>query len=335
MAALTGLLVGHLRVRTRGGLLGRDLAAAHRAREWLADAARDTRVPDRAVLVVRALSCAVGSGPEGLRGALDDARRGAARPYLDAGVSGDVVLFADEVELAVCLLRDLAAGAPPRWYWECLLPARGAAPVDRHALACVKQARWLPAAVAVLGPATAEQAAAAVGPRWCAAMLSALVEAYPAPHLPGLPAGPPLPTGGFARRFVDVALAVHRRPAAGVPPAGPAAAGVAGVHVSRPVGARRAGAAATASRPGPPPVRPDTPALDPADPGPITGPSRPVPPRPPAAGSSGGPAAPGPETPDTHRLRARPGRPELPAPGIPGPDGGTAPGRRRRPVRTR
>ncbi|KQW48928.1 hypothetical protein ASC77_09420 [Nocardioides sp. Root1257] len=122
------------------------------------------RLPDEpGLLVIRHLEVLPGSDSAG-RDRVETLRRTARRPALEPVPPGaSAVWFADEVELLVCLSDDLARGrAREHWWWRGRV--RRAAGSDAEVLetAWLRDARWVPAAVAALHRVTPARAAAAV-----------------------------------------------------------------------------------------------------------------------------------------------------------------------------
>jgi hypothetical protein len=79
---------------------------------------------------------------------LAELARCAVRPAQEPGATGDVVLFADDREMLLCLARDLARGlVTDRWWWRILLREE---PTRRLCTAWRERPEWVPPAIDVL-----------------------------------------------------------------------------------------------------------------------------------------------------------------------------------------
>jgi hypothetical protein len=208
-------------------------------------------LPAQAVVVVRRLVAGVPghNGRGGENGAFgrrvsEALRRQAGtarRPWLHTDVMADAVWFADEAELAACLVRDWLRGAvAERWWWRGVLGdasaetwlrahvlARGEVLVP--VLALLAQRRNAVAWAARLSEPEAEWAAATVVRAYALAPLDEVREPAPGPRAAPRDAPGPCPValarvlcavpearaptlGAPQRRLVAVALAVAREP---------------------------------------------------------------------------------------------------------------------------
>jgi hypothetical protein len=167
-------------------------------------------LPPAAVLVVRSLRdplpgrlharrASLRAPPEwerAVRGALADRLRGAARPVRGTVTEGaGAVLFADQAELLAAFARDAAAGAAARrWWWAALLRGLPGGDIARLVALCVREARYVPAALAHLSAwGEAERVLAALPADGATRILAATARAWEVPALLAAFAGAPLP----------------------------------------------------------------------------------------------------------------------------------------------
>jgi hypothetical protein len=179
---------------------------------------RPPGLPHAAILCVRRLHDPLpggvgldGSAPpeawqEAVRRALAHLAAAAARPAAGPVHAGaPAVLFADRVELLVCLARDTCAHTlAERWWWRLILGSALASPAS----AWRETPAATPAALAQLGPADAARFLAALPDTEVAALTAGLAAAFGLPASAGAPAHP---------RPGPLAEAAARRPPAPIP----------------------------------------------------------------------------------------------------------------------
>jgi hypothetical protein len=164
-------------------------------------------MPPAAVLVVRRLAdpaptrigeadAAVASvqWERAVQGALSRCYRQAVRPAAGpVPASAPAVLFLDPAELLACLARDALSGVvADAWWWRAWLRATGRSTHERLLETWIREARHVPAAMAVLQTCgLASRLAGALSPREARTLFIAVTEAY---DVPGLAAPAPADT---------------------------------------------------------------------------------------------------------------------------------------------
>lgn len=203
------ITIAHLAIRYRGADLSPSALRLRTERSLRGLDLHPRGLPPGAVLLVRELhspepltlatlgQTARTVWTDRLRDQLSTLAASAARPA-SGSVAGDAVcvLFADPAELLACLTRDLLARrAWQQWYWRQFL--RAVSPLPGPALAGLwcEQARFLPAALALLPAETVLAAIALLSPAEVNSVIAALSESFALSQLASLPA--------FAGTFPD------------------------------------------------------------------------------------------------------------------------------------
>lgn len=192
----------------------RQFERALRGAEWMPPGVRPG-----AVLLVRRLALACGSGPAGLAldrrvsQAMRDLAQHAHRPWLHGDAAEpEAILFADEAELVACLVRDWLRGVvAQRWWWRSLLLAANAREwLRREALQ--RPDRLVPAIAKLATQGQAVAFVARLEPAECMAASAAVARAFAVPLAEPV-AAPSRAAEGVQRAAQGVVPAAGRHPA--------------------------------------------------------------------------------------------------------------------------